>query len=119
MSKRLVIVESPTKARTIEKFLGKDFEVLASYGHVRDLPNNGAEIPETVKKEKWSRLGINIDQDFSPLYIIPEEKKKRVTDLKKAVKEADEILLATDEDREGESISWHLLEVLNPKVPVK
>ncbi len=119
MSTRLVIVESPTKARTIEKFLGKDFEVLASYGHVRDLPNNAAEIPAEVKKQKWSRLGINVDSDFSPLYIIPSDKEKRVNELKKAVKNASEVYLATDEDREGESISWHLLEVLAPKVPVK
>lgn len=119
MSTRLVIVESPTKARTIEKFLGKDFEVLASYGHVRDLPNNAAEIPAEVKKQKWSRLGINVDSDFTPLYIIPGDKEKRVNELKKAVKNASEVYLATDEDREGESISWHLLEVLAPKVPVK
>jgi DNA topoisomerase-1 len=119
MSTRLVIVESPTKAKTIEKFLGKDFQVLASYGHVRDLPNNAAEIPAEVKKQKWSRLGINVDSDFSPLYIIPSDKEKRVNELKKAVKNASEVFLATDEDREGESISWHLLEVLNPKVPVK
>ena len=78
MSTQLVIVESPTKARTIEKFLGKDFEVLASYGHIRDLPNNAAEIPAEIKKQKWSRLGINVDSDFTPLYIIPSEKEKRV-----------------------------------------
>ncbi len=119
MSRTLVIVESPTKAKTIGKFLGKDFEVLASYGHVRDLPNNAAEIPAEIKKEKWSRLGVNIEKGFEPLYIIPEEKKKRVKELKVALKEADELLLATDEDREGESISWHLLQVLNPKIPVK
>ena len=115
----LVIVESPTKAKTIEKFLGKEFKVLASYGHVRDLPNNASEIPLTVKKEKWSRLGINVEHDFEPLYIIPEAKKKRVKELQAALKDASELLLATDEDREGESISWHLLEVLKPKVPVK
>ena len=119
MSTRLVIVESPTKAKTIEKFLGKDFQVLASYGHIRDLPNNAAEIPAEIKKQKWSRLGINVDSDFTPLYIIPSDKEKRVNELKKAVKNASEVYLATDEDREGESISWHLLEVLNPKVPVK
>jgi len=119
MPKRLVIVESPTKARTIEKFLGKDYEVLASYGHIRDLPNNAAEIPESVKKEKWSRIGINIEKEFEPLYVIPDKKKKQVSELKKALKDADELLLATDEDREGESISWHLLEVLNPKIPTK
>jgi DNA topoisomerase-1 len=119
MSKRLVIVESPTKARTIEKFLGKDFEVLASYGHVRDLPNSAAEIPAAIKKQKWSRLGVNVDSEFSPLYIVPSDKEKRVNELKRAVKNASEVYLATDEDREGESISWHLLEVLEPKVPVK
>jgi DNA topoisomerase-1 len=119
MSKRLVIVESPTKARTIEKFLSKDYEVLASYGHVRDLPNNAAEIPADVKKQKWARLGVNVDQNFNPLYIIPSEKEKRVNELKRAVKNASEVFLATDEDREGESISWHLLSVLEPKVPVK
>ena len=119
MTRRLVIVESPTKARTIEKFLSKDYEVLASYGHVRDLPDSASEIPENIKSEKWTRLGINVDHEFQPLYIVPEKKRKRVAELKKALKEADELLLATDEDREGESISWHLLEVLNPKIPTK
>jgi DNA topoisomerase-1 len=119
MSKRLVIVESPTKARTIEKFLSKDYEVLASYGHIRDLPNNAAEIPADVKKQKWSRLGVNVDDGFNPLYIIPSDKEKRVNELKRALKSASEVFLATDEDREGESISWHLLSVLEPKVPVK
>ena len=119
MEKSLVIVESPTKAKTIEKFLGKNYTVLASYGHVRDLPNSAAEIPASIKKEKWSRLGINTDDKYQPLYIIPEDKKKRVKDLELSLKGAKELLLATDEDREGESISWHLLEVLKPKVPVK
>ncbi len=119
MGRSLVIVESPTKAKTIEKFLGKDFDVRASYGHIRDLPNNASEIPESVKKEKWSRLGINIEAGFEPLYIIPADKKKRVDELKKLLKDADELYLATDEDREGESISAHLVEVLKPKVPVK
>jgi DNA topoisomerase-1 len=119
MGKTLVIVESPTKARTIEKFLGKDYEVMASYGHVRDLPGNASEIPAAVKKEKWTRVGINVNDNFTPLYIVPPEKEKRVKELQKALKDADEILLATDEDREGESISWHLMEVLNPKIPVK
>jgi DNA topoisomerase-1 len=118
-NKTLVIVESPTKARTIEKFLGSDYEVMASYGHVRDLPGNASEIPAEVKKQKWTRVGINVDDNFTPLYIVPPEKEKRVRELQKAVKEASEILLATDEDREGESISWHLMEVLKPKVPVK
>ncbi len=119
MTKALVIVESPTKARTISKFLGSDFEVKASYGHVRDLPQSATEIPAEVKKEKWSRIGINVDKDFEPLYIIPSDKKKNVTDLKKSLKDSSELYLATDEDREGESISWHLLEVLKPKIPVK
>jgi len=119
MGKSLVIVESPTKARTIEKFLGKDFEVRASYGHIRDLPNNAAEIPEDVKKQKWARLGVNVDSDFDPLYIIPEDKKKNVRELKSLLKGSDTLFLATDEDREGESISWHLLKVLEPKIPVK
>lgn len=119
MGKKLVIVESPTKAKTITKFLGKDFEVTSSYGHIRDLPKSAKEIPASVKKEPWSRLGINIDNDFEPLYITPTDKKKRIKELKDLLKKCDEILLATDEDREGESISWHLLEVLKPKVPVK
>ncbi len=119
MSKTLVIVESPTKAKTIQKFLGKDYTITASYGHVRDLPNDASEIPLELKKEKWTRLGINVDSKFEPLYIVPDEKKKRVAELKKMVKESSQVLLATDEDREGESISWHLCEVLKPKVPVK
>lgn len=119
MAKCLVIVESPTKARTIEKFLGKDYEVKASYGHVRDLPNNASEIPVDVKKEAWARIGVNVDANFEPLYIIPDKKKKQVQELRAALKNADLVYLATDEDREGESISWHLLEVLKPKIPVK
>ncbi len=119
MSKPLVIVESPTKAKTIGKFLGSKYIVRASYGHIRDLPNNAAEIPAEVKKTPWGRLGINVEDNFKPLYIIPDEKKRHVNELKKDLKEASELLLATDEDREGESISWHLLSVLNPKVPVK
>jgi DNA topoisomerase-1 len=119
MSKSLVIVESPTKAKTIGKFLGKEYEVIASYGHVRDLPGDATEIPLAVKKEKWARLGVNIEEDFAPLYIIPNEKKKRVKELEASLKGATVVYLATDEDREGESISWHLVEVLKPKVPVK
>lgn len=119
MSKSLVIVESPTKARTIERFLGKDYDVKASYGHVRDLPDSASEIPPEIKKQKWSRLGINVDDNFEPLYIIPPGKEKHVKELRKSLKGAKEILLATDEDREGESISWHLIEVLKPKVPYK
>jgi len=115
----LVIVESPTKARTIRDFLPKGYEVVASMGHVRDLPQSAAEIPEKVKKEAWAQLGVNVQQDFEPLYVIPKDKKKVVAELKKHLKTAQELLLATDEDREGESISWHLLEVLKPKIPVK
>jgi DNA topoisomerase-1 len=118
-NKTLVIVESPTKARTIAKFLGSGYDILASYGHIRDLPNNAGEIPPEIKKEKWSRLGVNVDQNFEPLYIIPPKKKENLGNIKKALKDAKELLLATDEDREGESISWHLLEALKPKVPYK
>lgn len=117
--KSLVIVESPTKAKTIKKFLGKDYIVKASNGHIRDLPNSAAEIPAKIKKESWSKLGVNIEEDFEPLYIIPKSKKEHVKALKEALKDADNLLLATDEDREGESISWHLLEALKPKVPTR
>jgi DNA topoisomerase I len=115
----LVIVESPTKARTIRKYLPADHQVEASMGHVRDLPQSASEIPAAVKKEKWAQLGVNVEANFDPLYIIPKDKQKVVKALKDALKEADELVLATDEDREGESISWHLLEVLKPKVPIK
>ena len=115
----LVIVESPTKARTIRGFLPKDFRVEASMGHVRDLPNNASEIPAAQKGQKWANLGVNTTADFEPLYVVPKDKKKVVKELKAALKDADQLLLATDEDREGESISWHLLQLLAPKVPVK
>ena len=115
----LVIVESPTKARTIRSFLPKSFRVEASMGHVRDLPNNASEIPASAKGQKWANLGVNTEADFDPLYVVPKDKKKIVRELKDALKGADELLLATDEDREGESISWHLLQLLAPKVPVK
>jgi DNA topoisomerase-1 len=88
-------------------------------GHVRDLPQSASDIPENVKGEKWAQLGVNVEADFEPLYIIPKDKKKVVKQLKDALKEAKELILATDEDREGESISWHLLQVLQPKVPIK
>ncbi len=117
--KTLVIVESPTKARTITHFLGKDFVVKACNGHIRDLPNSAAEIPLKLKKEPWARLGVNVEADFAPLYVVPPEKKESVKALKDASKGADAIYFATDEDREGESISWHLLEALKPKVPVR
>lgn len=116
---RLVVVESPTKARTISKFLPKGFQVEASMGHVRDLPASASQIPAKLKGEKWARLGINVDDDFEPLYVIPSEKKKVVKKLKDALKNADELYVATDEDREGESIGWHLVNVLNTKIPVK
>lgn len=119
MAKPLVIVESPTKAKTIAKFLGDDYVITASYGHIRDLPNSAAEIPESQKKKPWARLGVDVDSAFAPLYVVPETKKKQVAELKRLLKQASVVYLATDEDREGESISWHLLEVLKPKVPVK
>lgn len=117
--KSLVIVESPTKAKTIKKFLSKDYMVDSSYGHIRDLPASAKEIPAKLKKEKWANLGINTDKDFEPLYVISSEKKKVVKKLKDLLDDADELILATDEDREGEGIAWHILEVLKPKVPVK
>ena len=116
---KLVIVESPAKAKTISKILGKEFVVESSTGHIRDLPANAAEIPAKYKKEKWARLGVNVEKDFTPLYVVNKDKKKQVKKLKDLLAKADELFLATDEDREGESISWHLLEVLKPKVPVK
>lgn len=119
MAKTLVIVESPTKARTIRKFLPKDFKVVASMGHVRDLPTSATEIPKAYKDKEWSKIGVNVEEGFSPLYVVPKTKKKVIKELKDELKDAKEIYLATDEDREGESISWHLMEVLKPKVPVK
>ncbi len=115
----LVIVESPAKAKKIQGFLGSGYKVLASFGHVRDLPGKAAEVPKAVKGEPWATLGVNTDKDFEPLYIVSADKKKRVTELKDAMKGAKELLIATDEDREGESIGWHLIELLKPKVPVK
>jgi DNA topoisomerase-1 len=117
--KHVVIVESPAKARTISGYLGDDFVVESSVGHIRDLPQRAAEIPAKLKKEPWARLGVNVDKDFEPLYVVDPDKKRTVETLKKRVAEADEVLLATDEDREGEAIAWHLLEVLKPKVPVR
>ncbi len=120
--KSLVIVESPTKAKTIRKYLpenGQTFTVDSSMGHIRDLPASAKEIPTKFKKEDWANLGVNVDHDFEPLYVIPHGKKKVVKKLKKELKDSDELILATDEDREGEAISWHLTQVLNPNVPVK
>jgi len=119
MAKPLVIVESPTKAKKIAEFLGSKYAVEASVGHIRDLPQGAAEVPAAYKKEPWARLGVDTENDFKPLYVVPRDKKEQVKKLKARLKEADEVYLATDEDREGESISWHLVEVLNPRVPVK
>ncbi len=116
---KLVIVESPTKAKTIRKFLGKDYIVESCMGHVRDLPQSAKDIPEKVKKEKWAQLGVNVDAGFEPLYCIPKDKIKIVKNLKDKLSEASELYLATDEDREGEAISWHLMEILKPRVPTK
>ncbi|HEY2311185.1 MAG TPA: type I DNA topoisomerase [Gaiellaceae bacterium] len=119
MSKRLVIVESPAKARTIAGYLGPEFVVESSVGHIRDLPDSAAEVPEEYKKEAWARLGVDVEHGFEPLYVVDPDKKKTVAQLRKQLSQADELLLATDEDREGEAIAWHLLEVLKPKVPVR
>jgi len=119
MAKPLVIVESPTKAKKIAEYLGRGYAVEASVGHIRDLPQGAAEVPAAYKKEPWARLGVDTENDFKPLYVVPRDKKDQVKKLKDRLKEADEVYLATDEDREGESISWHLVEVLNPRVPVK
>ena len=116
--KSLVIVESPAKAKTISKILGSDFQVEASIGHIRDLPGGSKEVPAEFKSQPWASLGVNVEQDFEPLYIVPADKKKHVNFLKSALKDAKDLYLATDEDREGEAISWHLREVLKPKVPV-
>jgi DNA topoisomerase I len=119
MSKRLVIVESPAKARTIAGYLGPEFIVESSVGHIRDLPDSAAEIPEKYKGEAWARLGVDVEHGFEPLYVVDPDKKKKVAELRKLLTGADELLLATDEDREGEAIAWHLLEVLKPKVPAR
>ena len=115
----LVIVESPAKAKTLARILGKEYTVAASYGHVRDLPKSADEIPARLKKESWARLGVDVDSGFEPLYVISRDKKKHLANLKKELAGADELLLATDEDREGESISWHVVELLKPEIPVR
>ena len=119
MGKALVIVESPAKARTIGGMLGPDFIVESSIGHIRDLPRGADEVPAAYKGESWARLGVDVDNGFKPLYVVSSPKKSVVANLKKLLKNADELYLATDEDREGESIAWHLSEVLSPTVPVK
>jgi DNA topoisomerase-1 len=115
----LVIVESPNKVRSIQSYLGDDFVVESSVGHIRDLPRGADEVPAAFKKEPWARLGVNIDDDFEPIYVVSADKKKQMSKLKSLLKQADELVLATDEDREGEAIAWHLLDELKPKVPVK
>jgi DNA topoisomerase I len=117
--KKLVIVESPAKAKTIAGYLGNDFVVESSIGHIRDLPQNASEIPAKYKDEGWARLGVNVEKDFEPLYVVDSRKKKVVSELKAKLRDADELLLATDEDREGEAIAWHLVQELKPKVPVR
>ncbi|HYB95364.1 MAG TPA: type I DNA topoisomerase [Vicinamibacterales bacterium] len=119
MPKPLVIVESPAKARTLARFLGDKYRVEASYGHIRDLPESAAEVPEEIKRKPWGRLGVDTEGNFTPYYVVPADKKKNVTALKAALKDASELILATDPDREGESISWHLKELLKPKVKVR
>ena len=119
MGTKLVIVESPAKARKIGSFLGDDYVVEASVGHIRDLPQRAADIPKEFKKFAWAKEGVNIEEDFAPLYVINPDKKAKVSELKELMKDADELILATDEDREGEAIAWHLIEVLRPKIPVR
>ena len=117
--RRLVIVESPAKARTIAGYLGKGYVVESSIGHIRDMPDKAAEIPLKYRKEPWARLGVNVEDDFAPLYVVNSDKKQQVSKLKSLLKDADELLLATDEDREGEAIAWHLLQELKPRVPAR
>jgi DNA topoisomerase I len=116
---KLVIVESPRKARTIAGFLGKGYTVESSIGHIRDMPDKAAEIPTKYRGEAWARLGVDVDHDFEPLYVVNSDKRQQVSKLKQLLKNADELLLATDEDREGEAIAWHLMEELKPRVPAK
>jgi len=117
--KKLVIVESPTKAKTIRRFLDSNYMVESCMGHIRDLPQSTKDIPEKYKKKSWKSLGVDIENDFKPVYCIPESKKKVVAQLQNTLKKASELILATDEDREGESISWHLTQILKPKIPTK
>ncbi|MEY2743864.1 MAG: hypothetical protein RL310_773 [Actinomycetota bacterium] len=119
MGTKLVIVESPAKARKIGSFLGDEYVVEASVGHIRDLPQRAADIPKEYKKIAWAKEGVNIEEDFAPLYVINPDKKAKVAELKELMKDAEELILATDEDREGEAIAWHLIEVLRPKIPVR
>ena len=116
---KLVIVESPAKAKTIAGYLGSDYVVEASIGHIRDLPRNAADVPAAHKGESWARLGVDVDHGFEPLYVVSPDRRQQVARLKQLVKEASEIYLATDEDREGEAIAWHLIDTLKPAVPVR
>ncbi len=118
-TRRLVIVESPTKAKKIAPYLGSNYIVESSVGHIRDLPRGAADVPAKYKGESWARLGVDVDNEFQPLYIVTPEKKSKVSELRDALKSVDELLLATDPDREGEAIAWHLLDTLKPKVPVR
>jgi len=116
---KLVIVESPAKARKIAGYLGRDYVVESSIGHIRDLPNNAADTPAKIKDKPWGRLAVDVENDFTPYYVVPRDKKSHISKLKGLLKEADELYLATDEDREGEAIAWHLLDELKPKnIPV-
>jgi DNA topoisomerase-1 len=117
-ARKLVIVESPTKARKIQSYLGDDYEVEASVGHIRDLPQP-KDLPAEMKKGPYGKFSVDVDNGFDPYYVVHADKKKKVSELKKALKDADELFLATDEDREGEAIAWHLIQELKPKVPVK
>src|SRR3954451_16582706 len=116
---KLVIVESPAKARTIAGYLGPGYVVESSIGHIRDLPQSASDIPASIKGEKWARLGVDVENDFTPYYVVSSDKKSHMTKLKGLLKDASELFLATDEDREGEAIAWHLLDELKPKVPVR
>jgi DNA topoisomerase-1 len=118
-TQRLVIVESPAKAKTISGYLGPGYVVEASYGHVRDLPRKAADVPAKYKSESWASLGVDVDHDFAAIYVVSPDRTKQVTKLKSLLKDSDELLLATDEDREGEAIAWHLVETLKPRVPIK
>ncbi|GGC76024.1 type I DNA topoisomerase [Hoyosella rhizosphaerae] len=118
-TRRLVIVESPTKAKKIASYLGANYVVESSRGHIRDLPKGAADVPLKYKGESWARLGVNVDEDFEPLYVVSADKKSTVSELKSLLKDVDELYLATDGDREGEAIAWHLLETLKPKIPVR
>ncbi|MCX7045321.1 MAG: type I DNA topoisomerase, partial [Candidatus Sumerlaeota bacterium] len=116
---KLVIVESPAKGKTIEKFLGPGYKVAASFGHIRDLPSSAAEIPDELRDKPWARMAVDVEHGFKPVYVVPPDSRKHVAELRKLLKGASELLLATDEDREGESISWHLLDELKPGLPVR